>query len=113
MIMIILFFIVIIVIALIIIIIIIIIITTTRIIIIVVVYIIIIIIIIIIIPPGGSSLPLELSCTTSASIKQRGKWYMFFRGRRETRVTRKGCKNHENLEKGYLNRYDHNSEVCV
>ena len=35
---------------------------------------------------------------------------MFFRG---MRGTRKGCQNHEKLEKGHLNRYDHYSKVCV
>ena len=38
---------------------------------------------------------------------------MFFRGGRVTGVTQKGCQNHENLEKGNLNRYDPNSKVCV
>ena len=60
---------------------------------------------------GGGSLPLEV--VPHPRGKKTREMGMFFRGGRGTRVTRKGCQNHERLEKWYLTRYDQSSKVCV
>ena len=53
------------------------------------------------------------SCTTFAWRKKKHWKRVCFSGVGKTRVTQKGCQNHENLEKKVIYRFDQSSKVCV